>query len=479
MNFFDYGFIFFFMPAVVAGAVLSRRLGQTWQFGFLILASVFFYCTWETAAPLLLVISICLNYLCGHHLHRNPDRMLLAVGVGANLAALGYYKYSGFFAENLSRLIALPPMAEVILPLGISFFTFQQISYLVDSYRRQAGEPRFLPYALFISFFPHLVAGPIVLQSDLLRQLQRTRALLIGWRHIAMGLGFFIIGLAKKLVIADSFAAYATPVFAKAAGAAVSAAEAWQAALAYTFQIYFDFSGYSDMAIGLAFCLGVRLPFNFASPYRSLSIAEFWRRWHMSLSRFLRHYLYIPLGGSRGGLAVTYRNLLIVMMLGGLWHGASWNFVLWGGLHGGLLVVNHAWRRIAGSPEDSSSGYQALAWTLTFTAVVFTWVPFRAPDMATTLAIWRGMIGLGAGNAPALSPVFWTMALAALVGCLALPNSQQIVLGRRRGVPADRRARFVWRPTPAWGFALGLLLALALAWTWPIDTPPEFIYFNF
>jgi alginate O-acetyltransferase complex protein AlgI len=480
MNFFDYGFVFLFMPAVLVGAALTRRLTQRLQFGFLIFASFVFYCSWDTSAPGVLAASICINYLIGQQLYQCPNRLLLSVTVAGNLITLGYYKYMLFLTSNIAKLTAFPVMAGIILPLGISFFTFQQISYLVDSFRRQTVKHNFLSYALFICLFPHLVAGPIVLQSDVLRQLGRRWALVVGPWHLASGLALFTLGLAKKIILADSFAGFATDLFTKVQHSDLSASEAWQAALAYSFQIYFDFSGYSDMAIGLAYCLGLRLPFNFNSPYKSLSISEFWRRWHISLSRFLKHYLYIPLGGNRHGTFRTYRNLMVVMMLGGLWHGANWTFILWGTLHGIMLAINHYWRRRDKKLAYTSWIGRAGCWLATFTAVVFAWVPFRAPDVPTTISIWRSMLTFHFGDA-APSWSFCTLALAAILGCLLLPNSQQLVFCWESWVPQDRQAycHIAWRPTTAWGLAVGLLFVVAMAWQWQVLTPPEFIYFNF
>lgn len=496
MNFYDYSFIFLFLPLVVLGAWGVRYVGQAMQYVFLIAASLVFYATWDTAAPALLIGSVLANYMLGAHLQRRPNRLLVSLAVAGNLALLGYFKYLGFFVENIAQLIDLPSIARVALPLGISFFTFQQISYLVDSHRQQTGRHSFLSYVLFIVLFPHLIAGPIVLQSDVLRQLNQSFALRIDARGIALGLAMFIIGLGKKILIADSFADYVSPSFARAAAGPIDLLEGWQAALAYTFQIYFDFSGYSDMAVGLALCLGVRLPFNFNSPYKSSSIADFWRRWHMSLSRFLRHYLYFPLGGNRHGLASTSRNLMIVMVLGGIWHGASWTFVFWGALHGLFLLLNRFWNMLVpatGSPSPLRASLPwparsraALSWLLTFTAVVFAWVLFRSPDLATAFRIWQGMLGFGGAPTPAIAPSgidirFWIMSILAIAACLALPNSQELVLGQGDG-DARRGAWWrplVWQPARAWALVLGLVLVAVLVCNWQIGKAPEFIYFNF
>jgi alginate O-acetyltransferase complex protein AlgI len=467
MNFFDYSFIFLFLPIVVAGARLTRFLGQSFQYIFLICASITFYATWNTAAPFLLFGSVVFNYGLGRLLFRHPQRAVLCAGVAINLGLLGYYKYSGFFLDNVRQFMELPGVAQVVLPLGISFFTFQQISYLVDSYRRETGPHTGPSYVLFITLFPHLIAGPIVLQSDVLRQLNHPSALRISKQYIATGFAMFILGLGKKIVVADSFAAFASPLFAKAGSEALSLSESWQAALAYTFQIYF------------ALCLGVRLPFNFNSPYKSQSITDFWRRWHMSLSRFLRHYLYVPLGGNRRGTPRTLVNIMVVMMLGGMWHGANWTFLAWGALHGFFLLVNRVWRQMPDCRARAYRGSNVVGWLATFAAVVFAWVLFRAPDIQTAVRIWQAMVGLQAGMEQPLSATFWLMAIAAAMACITLPNSQQLVLHIDDRASSSWRGYLSWRPNAAWGLTLGMLLALVIVWTWHISSVPEFIYFNF
>lgn len=478
MNFYDYSFMFLFLPVVVVGARLIRSLGQLPQYVFLLAASAYFYASWGTASPLLLAGSVLFNYALGQVLNRRPSNLMLGIGVGANLGLLCYYKYFGFFVENLSGIFQLPPFAQVVLPLGISFFTFQQIAYLVDSNRREVGPHSFASYALFITLFPHLIAGPIVLQSDVLKQLHRRDALEIEARGLALGLAMFIVGLGKKIIVADTFAAYATPLFDKAGASPLGVIEAWQAAMAYTFQIYYDFSGYSDMAVGLGLCLGVRLPFNFDSPYKSRSLVEFWHRWHISLSRFLRYYLYIPLGGNRAGEFRTLLNVFVVMVLGGLWHGASWTFVAWGALHGLVLLVNRAWQDLW--PGRTWSLPPALCWLMTFVVVVFAWVLFRSPDIATAWRIWQAMVGLEAAAGGAVSWLFWAMVAGAIAACTLLPNSQQLVLADG-GTPAASLwwRKLAWRPGLPWGLGLGCVLGAVVILTWQATSVPEFIYFNF
>lgn len=480
MNFYDYSFIFLFLPVVVAGACLIRRIGQVPQYLFLLAASAYFYASWETASPLLLVGSVTFNYALGQVLNRWPSKPLLGFGVGTNLCLLCYYKYFGFFVDNLKHVFDLPPFAQVVLPLGISFFTFQQIAYLVDSNRREVGPHTFASYSLFVSLFPHLIAGPIVLQSDVLKQLHRSDALRIDGPALASGLAMFIVGLSKKIIVADAFAAYATPLFDKAATTPLSVMEAWQAAMAYTFQIYYDFSGYSDMAVGLGLCLGVRLPFNFESPYKSRSLVEFWHRWHISLSRFLRYYLYIPLGGNRVGKPRMLLNVFVVMVLGGLWHGASWTFVAWGALHGLILLINRSWGDHWTNRLPHYALPPTLSWLMTFAVVMFAWVLFRSPDIGTAWRIWQAMLGLEAAVGGGVSWQFWTMAMVAIAACVALPNSQQLIL-HTDGAPAPPPwwRKLAWKPSIPWGLVLGFALGAVVVLTWQATSVPEFIYFNF
>ncbi|MDH5777937.1 MAG: MBOAT family protein, partial [Gammaproteobacteria bacterium] len=349
MLFNSYEFILVFLPAVLwAYYQLGKTAIPQLSIALLIGASLFFYAWWNPAYLTLLVASMLINYAFGIALSRKPKRLYLTLGVTINLVALGYYKYSNFFIDNLNVIANTNfHLEQVILPLAISFFTFQQIAFLVDAYKNEAHEYQFLDYCLFVSFFPQLIAGPIVHHKEMMPQFQSFPAKNINYENLSTGLAIFIIGLAKKVLIADNLAPYANETFAAAGnGVSLSFLEAWKGAFAYTFQLYFDFSGYSDMAIGLALMFGIRLPINFNSPYKATNIIEFWRCWHMTLSRFLRDYIYFPLGGNRHGQIRRYTNLLITMLLGGLWHGAAWTFVFWGFLHGIFLAVNHAWHAI-------------------------------------------------------------------------------------------------------------------------------------
>ena len=335
------------------------------------------------------------NYVIGRSLNKtcnNKDKgfsrkSILIFGVVLNLSLLGYFKYADFFIENIN--IAFSVNAEslnLLLPLAISFFTFQQIAYLVDSYRQETKEYDFLNYALFVTFFPQLIAGPIVHHKEMMPQFAKTRNKVKNYRNIAMGLFIFSIGLFKKVVIADTFAVWATQGFDVAT--TLNLFEAWATSLSYTFQLYFDFSGYTDMAIGLALLFNIRLPVNFNSPYKATNIQDFWRRWHITLSRFLRDYVYIPLGGNKKGSFRTYNNLMATFVIGGLWHGAGWTFVFWGFLHGLALIIQRLWGKL---------GFKLwtwFAWLITFNFVNIAWVFFRAKEWNDAVKVLSSMFSL-------------------------------------------------------------------------------------
>jgi alginate O-acetyltransferase complex protein AlgI len=391
MLFHSQAFVLGFLPACLVGwFLLGRFAGRTWALAWLLAASLFFYGWWNPRFVLLLLGSIAANYALGQRIlhlaradRRTAAKRWLTAGIAGNLALLGWFKYADFLMH-----IAAPGTASlgIFLPLAISFFTFQQIMFLVDSARQDRANAGLLTYATFVAFFPHLIAGPIVRPKDIIPQLQQRDLAVPNAANLADGLALFLLGLAKKLVLADTFAGFADIGFNAAShGASLSLFEAWYAVLAYSLQIYFDFSGYSDMAIGLARMLNVRFPLNFASPYQARNIAEFWRRWHITLGAFLREYVYFPLGGSRCGALRHSANLLGTMLLCGLWHGAGWRFVLWGGLHGAYLVL-HAHCRVT-LPR-------ALAQALTLLAVVVAWVPFRAASAAAAWSMLAGMAGL-------------------------------------------------------------------------------------
>ena len=407
MLFNSYEFIFLFLPlSCIVFFVIASRAGTFPALIWLSACSVYFYSSWRLENLWLLVFSICVNYalalyVSGARQSRFVSRYVIFVfAIAVNLLILGYYKYSGFVASSIGVVFDIPVSIDSpLLPLAISFYTFTQIAYQVDSYRQGNVDRSFINYFLFVTYYPHLIAGPIVHHSELMPQFTFKSVYRPHLANICVGLSLFILGLFKKVCIADTLAPFSDAVFAAATGGAtISFFEAWGGALSYTFQIYFDFSGYSDMAMGSAALLGIWLPINFFSPYRALSIVEFWRRWHITLSRFLRDYLYISLGGNRQGPSRRYVNLMLTMILGGLWHGAGWTFVVWGALHGAFLVANHAWHALVSGlrlalpiPKYLSA---TLSWLITFLAVVVAWVFFRAESFAAALAMLEGMAGL-------------------------------------------------------------------------------------
>ena len=391
MLFNSYEFIFFFLPItfIIYFFLLQRRLIVASK-AFLVFSSLFFYSWWNIKYLPLILISMLFNYTIGNSLNENFKKVqlhkktLLAFGIGANLALLGYFKYSDFFIQNINYLFNTDiKLLHLALPLAISFFTFQQIAYLVDSYKGETKEYDFLNYALFVTFFPQLIAGPIVHHKEMMPQFASKWNLVKNYKNIATGLFIFSIGLFKKVVIADTFSTWATNGFDKAEY--LNMIEAWATSLSYTFQLYFDFSGYTDMAIGAALLFNIRLPINFLSPYKALSIQDFWRRWHITLSRFLRDYIYIPLGGNRKGNFRTYINLMTTFLLGGLWHGAGWTFVFWGFLHGFALVIHRLWKNLGFSLN------KFWAWFITFNFINISWVFFRAKEWDDAIKVLKAM----------------------------------------------------------------------------------------
>lgn len=521
MLFNSYEFIFLFLPITLLGFFILGRHGlYEIAIAWLVLASLFFYGWWNPPYLLLLGFSILFNYRMGIALVKAQGigqgrwaSALLVAGIAINLAIIGYFKYANFFIDTVNDLTGTAfHLGAIILPIGISFFTFQQITYLVDARRGETEEHSFLNYCLFVVFFPQLIAGPIVHHKEMLPQFAQLKTFRPAVQNIVIGGTIFCIGLFKKVVIADSFGLVATPIFAAAdAGEPLHFFRAWEGTLAYTFQLYFDFSGYSDMAIGLGRLFGIKLPLNFNSPYQATSITEFWRRWHMTLSRFLRDYVYIPLGGNRYGTNRRYINLMITMLVGGLWHGAAWTFVFWGGLHGVFLVVNYAWRRLWRRPIDRWWS-RLIARVITFFSVALAWVWFRAETFDGAIMIFKGMFNLPytlQGRFGSLEPMlvsigfrfdgpsisthdyesilwlgFW------LAFLWLIPNTQQW-LGRFKPAlnydlashPSGDNPRLLrlwprlqWQPTPLIATVVGVMFAASVL---GLSRVMEFLYFQF
>lgn len=520
MLFNSYIFIFLFLPATLAGFYMIgnrgyKKIASAWLVG----ASLFFYAWWNPAYLGLLLISILFNFSLGISLSSRPSKIVLITGVVINLLLLGYFKYAGFFIENLNVLFDSGMSAsDIILPLAISFFTFQQIAYLVDAYKGDTKEYDFLQYCLFVTFFPQLIAGPIVHHKEMLPQFARKIIYRLDIRSLSIGLSIFTIGLFKKVVIADGIAVYSTPVFdAAEIGTQLTFHEAWIGSLAYTLQLYFDFSGYSDMAIGLARMFGIILPVNFFSPYKANNIIDFWKRWHITLSRFLKDYLYIPLGGNRKGNIRRYINLLITMLLGGLWHGAGWTFILWGAMHGVFLIINHAWLSIKdlffpNNSLNSLSG-KVISRVITFIAIVLGWVVFRSESLDAVTNMYSAMFGFNGLVLPIalesfISSIQWFSELFNIsysdsldwkvlpsmnhsfiyISLLLLwvwfaPNTLEwfsrykpaLAMGLYTNGSANSYGMF-WKPTVLYAFIMAIIATLSIM---KIQGASEFLYFRF
>ena len=485
MLFNSVAYIFAFLPATFAAFWVLMWLGRKGlALSALALASLFFYGWWNPVYVPLLLFLVLANYAVGYYLATSSQwrKPVLVAGLVLNLATLGYFKYAAFLAANTNALLGTGiDVGTIVLPLAISFFTFQKIAFICDAYAGKVNDLNFMRFGLFVSFFPQLIAGPIVHHREIMPQFAALEKRHLTWRIVATGLGLFSIGLFKKVVIADGLSQFVGPVFSAAAeGSALNAGDSWLGMLAYTFQLYFDFSGYSDMALGSALLFGIRLPVNFYSPYKATSIIDFWRRWHITLSNFLRDYLYIPLGGNRRGPARRYVNLFITMLLGGLWHGAGWTFVIWGLLHGVYLIINHALRHFLGQR-------QGWVWTtagflVTFFAVALAWVFFRAASVDAAFAILHGLGGVLAAPQHLPAAVSGTIlvvssqpeeaaaAMLAIAATLAflLPNAAQYFLESKR----------------KFAFAPNLLNFLLVAACWicvvvSLGGPSEFLYFQF
>lgn len=463
MLFHSYSFLFGFLPGMLLLYWTLCRLHFVKAATVSLLAgSLFFYAWWNPLYAPLLIGSLAVNYAIGSRLRSRdapaPSRKRwLILGILFNVSLLGAFKYSAFLVTTWNDVLPWQlPAVTLVLPLAISFFTFQQIAYLVDTYRGEIDHYGPVVYGLFVTFFPHLIAGPLVHHKEMMPQFAGLRAKVLHWRNMACGIFVFVLGLAKKVLIADTFAKWATAGFDHAA--TLSFDQAWLASLSYTMQLYFDFSGYTDMAVGAALMFNIKLPNNFLSPYKSLSIAEFWRRWHITLSRWLFAYVYVPLGGSRKGERRTYINLFVVFLLSGLWHGAGWTFVLWGALHGTAIVVHRLWRRFGLSMA------KPFAWLLTFLFVNAAWVVFRARNWSDAEKVLKAMIGQSNGAA-AGTGIGFTTVLWVFVFVLVVTTAKNSV---------ERQASF--RPDVRTAVATAALFAyIALSF----HQMSEFLYYNF
>ncbi|MDB5945278.1 MAG: hypothetical protein JWQ33_304 [Ramlibacter sp.] len=521
-----------FLPAVLLGFFLLAGTGrQRWAAAWLTIASLVFYGWWNPRYVPLLLGSMTFNYLLAGVLLKRRSRALLVFGITANVLLLGYFKYTGFLVGTLDQALGLHWSAgAIVLPLAISFFTFQQIAYLSDAYDGAVVEHDFLNYSLFITFFPHLIAGPITHHREMLPQFREPGNFRPRMDNLAVGGTLFLLGLFKKVIFADALGEKASPIFAAAAaGIAPTTGDAWTGALTYTLQIYFDFSGYTDMAIGLGLLFGISLPPNFDSPYKARNVIEFWSRWHMTLTRFLTAYIYNPIvlrvtrarmaagkkqprqGNWTAGafFALVAYPTMFTMFVSGVWHGAGWQFVAFGLLHGFYLVAAHGWRafksRRGWKLDSDVAWHRATAVLLTFLCVVVAMVLFRAADLRTALSMLAGMIGLNGVAAPDSSAALYLPANptllqyvsqflgsdAAIIGALllfvwTLPNTQQWMRHYRTALNWQPRIHWAerwiphatWRPTRTIAITMGVFGFFALARAFSA-APTEFLYFQF
>ena len=526
MLFNSYPFIFLFLPITIYLFYLLGRYSQPTAAAWLVIASLFFYGWWNPRYLALLLISIIVNYAIGVGLIKEQQRCgkskrckaILVIGLTFDLVLLGYYKYANFVIHNINELTGSSwNLGEIVLPLGISFFTFTQIAFLVDAYRGEVKGYNYIHYILFITYFPHLIAGPILHHKEIIPQFSNPLTYKINFNNIAVGLTVFIIGLIKKTVFADGIAPHAVALFAIAdRGQELTFFEAWVGGLCYSFQLYFDFSGYSDMAIGGSLMFGIKLPLNFHSPYKSVNIFEFWRRWHMTLSRFLREYIYAPLSHGRQKPWRLMMNLVLTMLIGGLWHGAGWNFLFWGWLHGFYLTVNHVWRNIRRSLgqdiRKSTPFGKFLGCALTFAAFVLSLALFRTHNMGGAVQMLSGMLALNGVALPlewknqfglvepfitslgiSFQPLnariegsgftsdafMWLVYLGIIIWCM--PNTQQIMANYYPALmpyPDKKQSNLllIWEPNIICSICVAVVAVIGLA---NITKVSEFLYYQF
>lgn len=463
-------FIFLFLPVVVfVYFALCRSKFKTPAKVWLVLASLFFYGYWNPVYLVLICGSLLTNFLLGKRINQGSGDLwgflsrknLLIIGIVFNLSLLGVFKYADFAINNVSWIFSteIEPLG-LLLPLAISFFTFQQIAYLSDCYLKGAPNYDLLDFSLFVTFFPQLIAGPIVHHNQMMPQFQTLENKSVNWHNLMVGIAIFSLGLFKKVAIADSFAGWADAGYENVA--TLSLVEAWGATLSYTFQLYYDFSGYCDMAIGAALMLNIHIPVNFNSPYKALSIQDFWRRWHITLSNWLRDYVYIPLGGNRIGSFNTYRNLMMTFLLGGLWHGAGWTFVIWGALHGLALCLHRLWQNAGGKLPVP------VAWIVTFLFVHLAWIFFRAESVDAATMMLAAMVDFDSTNISLAADAALVSSLLAIIAAISFKNTIEI----RDGLLEYQQVPVV--------LVLGISLVSAIAFTWVLASTSEvFLYFNF
>ena len=459
MLFNSYEFIFLFLPLTFTGFFLlghqgKKEMATLW----LVLASFFFYGYWDVRYVPLLFSSICFNYWAGRQLEARKDRKgWLFFGIAVNILLLGYFKYTDFFLGTVNRIAGTDvfDLPHIILPLGISFFTFTQTAYLVDAYRGEARNRSFLTYCEFVTIFPHLIAGPIINHREMIPQFVADKTFRINYDNIALGLTIFTMGLFKKVIIADRLGGLANEAFSHAH--ALLCGEAWAGALGYTLQLYFDFSGYSEMAIGLALLFNLQMPVNFNSPYQARSIIDFWRRWHMTLGLWVKNYLYIPMGGNRQGEVRKMCNLFASMLIIGLWHGAGWTFIIWGCMHGILLMINHAWRKTGIVLPKFFN------WGMTFLCVMICWVFFRAGSVSEAVSVLKSMTDWQTLSGASRDDIKHLAVLVASVAVLTVVPNPLVMMKR---FTADNK----------WLAATAVMLIWAI---WHLSNHSEFLYFQF
>ncbi|MBO0961649.1 MBOAT family protein [Neobacillus sp. MM2021_6] len=483
MLFNSFEFILIFLPVTFLVYFTLLYTGQTVIAKvFLGVASLVFYSWWNINYLPLILISIAVNYTFGAILtksyKKSNRKSILTFGIVFNVGLLGYFKYTDFFLSTINSLVEKNfPLLHLALPLAISFFTFQQISYLVDIYRREIEGYKIYDYVLIVTFFPHLIAGPIIYYKEIMMELHKENYR-VNVKNIAIGIFIFGIGLFKKVVIADSFSIWANQGYSHAFD--LNFFEAWIASLSYTFQLYFDFSGYCDMAMGAALLFNIRLPINFNSPYKALNIQDFWRRWHITLGRFLTKYIYFPLGGNKRGLIRTYVNLLIIFLVSGFWHGAGWTFIIWGSLHGIAMLIHRMWK------NSGRSLPKPLAWMITFLFVHFAWVFFRADSIESAFAVIKSMV--------VFNDSIWSYrfhsegnSLLEIGQLLTIPHGTAIsvlliffvIFLSIWYVPNSNEQKEKFKPTISRTILFVLVATVAIYISFNSNSNSEFLYFNF